>query len=170
MGQILGGTCCSNEDKIKSLYSTIKDQEDEIRLSRVKISQLEENSAMLIRNLEKELMNNGGAGAGAGAGAKDVVVPSSSSDNQDVRIHGLTTSIPPADRGLNGKSISESSITLNDKKNGSFNDKKSSDLTERMKKLAATMTDFRQRNSKAAFVDTENTPVSGETKNMRDFM
>lgn len=167
MGQILGGTCCSNEDKIKTLYSTIKDQEDEIRLSRVKITQLEENSAMLIRNLEKELMNNGGAGTGAGAGAN---FAPSSSDSQDVRTHGLSTSIPPVDRGLNGKSISEGNITLNDKKNGSFNDKKSSDLTERMKKLAATMTDFRQRNSKASFVDTENTPVSGETKNMRDFM
>ena len=159
MGQMLGGTCCSNEDKIKTLYSTIKDQEDEIRLSRVKIIQLEENSAMLIRNLEKELMNNGA----------NAVAASSSSGSQDLRSNGLTTSIP-VERGLNGKSISESSITLNDKKNGSFNDKKSSDLTERMKKLAATMTDFRQRNSKAAFVDTENTPVSGETKNMRDFM
>ena len=159
MGQMLGGTCCSNEDKIKTLYSTIKDQEDEIRLSRVKITQLEENSAMLIRNLEKELMNNGANG----------VVPSSS-DGQDLRSNGPMTSIPPVERGLNGKSISEGNITLNDKKNGSFNDKKSSDLTERMKKLAATMTDFRQRNSKAAFVDTENTPVSGETKNMRDFM
>ena len=147
--------CCTDEDKIKTLYSTIKEHEDEIIESRLKITLLEENSAMLIRNLEKEMINNGGM---------PVTDHHVSSD-----LRGTTdTAVVNRDlqSSVSDKSSSESSIHF--PRESSKVDKKS--LTERMKKFAATMTDFRQRNSKTAFAEANNTPISAQTKNMRDFM
>lgn len=147
--------CCTDEDKIKTLYSTIKEHEDEIMESRLKINLLEENSAMLIRNLEKELMNNGGMPVVDHHVSSDFRVTTDTIvDSRDLR------------SSVTDKSSSQSTIPF--PREASKVDKKS--LTERMKNFAATMTDFRQRNSKTAFAEANNTPVSAQTKNMRDFM
>ena len=163
--------CCnSNDDKIKTLHATIKDQENEILMSKQKISQLEENSAMLIRNLEKEMMHNAGGG---GVLPLSAAASSSSSSGggagsqQELRAAG-PAGLGGAPNG-NGNGASRPALAGTGG-NGSFNDKKSSDLTERMKKLAATMTDFRQRNSKTSLETVESTPITQETKNMREFM
>jgi len=159
--------CCnSNDDKIKTLHNTIKDQENEILMSKQKISQLEENSAMLIRNLEKEMMHNAGGG---GVLPLSAAAASSSSSGGGAGSQQELRAAGPAGLGgaPNGNGASRPVLAGT---GGSFNDKKSSDLTERMKKLAATMTDFRQRNSKTSLETVESTPITQETKNMREFM
>ena len=157
--------CCnSNDDKIKTLHATIKDQENEILFSKQKISQLEENSAMLIRNLEKEMMSNTG-GMPPAASSSSSAAAVASGNQQELRAVDLA--------GLGGAAIGNGASRpgiAGGAAKGSFNDKKSSDLTERMKKLAATMTDFRQRNSKTSLENVESTPITQETKNMREFM
>ena len=141
-----------------TLYSTIKEQEDEIKESRLKITQY----AMLIRNLEEEMMNNGGLAV----------------DQNDFHLRDVTSNAAVESREIrfapeDSKYSSEHSITFPPQ--ALKVDKKHNGLTERMKKLAASMTDFRQRSSKTSQTSKTTctevyTPVSAHTKNMRDFM